>query len=139
MAKTEIEKWLDESEENRRLFAQEDFILEVTEAIWERMEKLGISKKDLAQHMGRSQAYITQLLNGSRNMTLRTLADIAHALDVKPKFGFVDEENVFSQQLNVHRAESLFEKPVMVAGEEEGQWSQYKHIIHTRPNLKAVA
>ena len=38
-------------------------------------------------------AYITQLLNGSRNMTLRTLSDIAFALDVEPRFeiGFRDQ------------------------------------------------
>ena len=48
---------------------------------------------DLAEAMGRSNAYITQILNGSRNMTLRTLSDIAFALDVEPRFeiGFRDQ------------------------------------------------
>jgi len=138
MAKSDLEKWAEQSEEHSKAYAQEGLILDVTEAIWEMMDQTGIKKKDLAKKLGKSSAYITQLLNGSRNMTLRTLADIAYALDVKPKFGFVEEEKIFSQQINMYRYEPLFEKPVIVAG-EEGQWSESKHIVRTRPILKAVA
>ncbi|MBF0383299.1 MAG: helix-turn-helix transcriptional regulator [Magnetococcales bacterium] len=79
-----IEGWIQESPENERALFQEDYILEVTEGIWEQMELKQVSKKELADKLGKSKAYITQILNGSRNMTLRTQADIAFALGVKP-------------------------------------------------------
>lgn len=76
-----IAKWLDESEENRRLFQQEELILDVTESICDVMDKANVSRKELADMMGTSKSNITQLLNGSRNMTLRKLADIAYFLN----------------------------------------------------------
>lgn len=58
----------------------------VTEAIWQAMEEAGVNKADLASRMGATKGYISQVLGGSRNMTLRTLADICFALDRKPVF-----------------------------------------------------
>jgi transcriptional regulator with XRE-family HTH domain len=69
-----------EDEEFRRLFAQEDLILEVTETICELLEKEKVSRKELADRLGKSKGFISQLLNGGRNLTLRTVADILHVL-----------------------------------------------------------
>jgi transcriptional regulator with XRE-family HTH domain len=44
------------------------------------MEDQGVSKAELAQRLGKSKARISQLLGGSSNMTIGTLADIASAL-----------------------------------------------------------
>jgi transcriptional regulator with XRE-family HTH domain len=43
------------------------------------MDEQGLSKSDLAARLGRSRAFVTQVLSGRRNMTLRTLADLAWA------------------------------------------------------------
>ena len=88
-----IKKLLNREPDLQKEISQEKLILEVTESIFEAMEKEGKSKTDLALSMGRSTAFISQLLNGSRNMTLRTLADIAHALGIEPRFeiGFRDQ------------------------------------------------
>ena len=77
----------------KKKIAQEQLILDVTESVFEQLEIQGKSKVDLAEAMGCSKAYVTQLLNGSRNMTLRTLSDVAFALDVEPRFevGFRDQ------------------------------------------------
>lgn len=77
----------------QKQICQEKLILDVTESIFEVLEKQGKSRADLAASMGRSAAYVSQLLNGSRNMTLRTLADISYALDIEPRFeiGFRDQ------------------------------------------------
>lgn len=83
-----LEAWANESPENAKLSAQESLILEVTEEIWRLLDEKDISKAQLAEAMQKSKAYVTQLLNGSRNMTLRTLSDISIALGVKPAFGF---------------------------------------------------
>lgn len=66
-----------------QLKEQERLILEATELIAQRMEEQGVSKAELARRIGRSRAYLTQLLTGSRNMTLRTLADLASALEFR--------------------------------------------------------
>ena len=69
--------------EFRRLLAQEELILEVTETICNILEKEKISRKELAERLGKSKGFVSQLLNGGRNLTLRTVADILHALGYK--------------------------------------------------------
>ena len=81
-----LDHWTSESDANAKLVAEERLIAEVTEAIWEAMEDTRCSKTELAQRMGASKGYVSQVLSGSRNMTLRTLADICHGLKLKPAF-----------------------------------------------------
>jgi len=81
-----LDRWAGETEANAKLVAEELLIAEVTEALWEAMEQAHVSKTELAQRMGATKGYVSQVLNGSRNMTLRTLADIGHALALKPVF-----------------------------------------------------
>lgn len=69
-----------ESASNRRLLDQESLILEATSVLSELMRAEGISRAELARRLGRSKAYVTQALRGQRNLTLRTLADLAGAV-----------------------------------------------------------
>lgn len=71
---------LENDPEEMRLFQQEWLILEVTEVVANVMEEKGIRKKDLAEELGRSKGYVTQLLDGRANMTLRTISDVMWAL-----------------------------------------------------------
>lgn len=77
----EIIEELKNDKEEMRLYQQEWLILEVTEHMAKVMEEKGIKKKDLAEQLGRTPGYITQLLDGRANMTLRTVADVMWALD----------------------------------------------------------
>jgi len=79
MKTTILDEYL-KDDEFRRLFAQEDLILEVTEKLCELLEKEKISRKELADRLGKSKGFVSQLLNGGRNLTLRTVADILHVL-----------------------------------------------------------
>lgn len=84
-----FEKWANESKEHQKLVAEESLILDVTEEIHAQMEALGVNRAELAERMGKSKAYVSQLLSGSRNMTLRSLADISFALGLDiPKLTF---------------------------------------------------
>lgn len=76
-----LDRWATESPENARLVAQEHLITQVTEALLQEMEEAGVNKADLAARMGTTRGYISQILSGSRNMTLRTRADICFALN----------------------------------------------------------
>lgn len=64
----------------RQILEQERLILDATELICHTLERAGISKSELAKRLGKSKGRVSQLLDGSRNMTLRTLADIFTAL-----------------------------------------------------------
>lgn len=63
-----------------------DLIMDVTEAICDILEREGISRQELANRIGRSKGFVSQVLNGSRNMTLNTLSEIAQALGYTPNF-----------------------------------------------------
>jgi transcriptional regulator with XRE-family HTH domain len=69
--------------EFRKLLAQEELILEVTESICKLLEEEKVSRKELADRLGKSKGFVSQLLNGGRNLTLRTVADILHVLGYK--------------------------------------------------------
>lgn len=71
--------------EYQRLVEQESLILEATEIISELIEESGGTRKDLAEKLERSKGFVTQVLSGERNMTLRTLADFAFALEHRVK------------------------------------------------------
>ena len=68
-----------------RLVEEESLILETTELIEELLELTDVNRKELAERLGRSKGFVTQILAGDRNMTLRTLADLAFALDHRVK------------------------------------------------------
>lgn len=89
----ELDKWVNESPENQRLFAQEGLILDITEEIWAAMEWRGINKQQLADRLGTGKSHVSQLLNGARNMTLRTLSDIAGALEQQIEILFHNKED----------------------------------------------
>jgi transcriptional regulator with XRE-family HTH domain len=69
--------------EFRRLLAQEELILEVTETLCELLEKEKVSRKELADRLGKTKGFVSQLLNGGRNLTLRTVGNIIHVLGYK--------------------------------------------------------
>jgi transcriptional regulator with XRE-family HTH domain len=79
---TLLEKYL-EDPEFAKLMAQGELIMEVTETICDLLEKEKISRKELAERLGKSKGFVSQLLNGGRNLTLRTVADILHVLGYK--------------------------------------------------------
>jgi transcriptional regulator with XRE-family HTH domain len=66
-------------EDDRRLLAQETLLLEAQEMVVELMQTAHMNRGQLARALGKSNGFVTQLLSGERNMTLRTLADLAGA------------------------------------------------------------
>ena len=55
--------------------------IDFTEEICKRMDELGITRKELAERMGSSQAYVTKVLRGNANFTIESMVKIAKALD----------------------------------------------------------
>ena len=73
-----------------RLLRQERLILEVTEALAGALEDSGVTRAELARRLERTPGFVTQVLGGGRNLTLRTIADIAAALSLQPSFSLAD-------------------------------------------------
>jgi transcriptional regulator with XRE-family HTH domain len=64
-----------------RIDAQEKLLVRATEALWAELNRRSIRKSELADKLGWSRPRVTQALAGPTNMTLRTLADLAWALE----------------------------------------------------------
>ncbi len=67
-------------------YISEGIIIDVTEQIHKQMKEKNITRSQLAQKLGCSNAYITKLLNGGENLTLKKIVQIAHALECSIDF-----------------------------------------------------
>lgn len=81
-----FEKYLGKSQADKRALEAERLIVGVTERILAEMRKQDLSKAELARRLGKSKSFVSATLDGSRNLTLRTLANIAFALGLKVEF-----------------------------------------------------
>lgn len=101
MEKT-LKEWIAAQPDGGREFAQERLIVAVAELICDQLNEQGKSKAELAAALGKSKSYVTQVLDGTRNMTLRTLSDIAFALGLAARVSLRDTSGVEYWQF-VHR------------------------------------
>src|SRR4051812_32827879 len=70
-----------ESQDARRAFEEEILLGRVRKEISRRLEELHLRRRDLAQRLGVSEGRISQMLSGGENLTLKSLAGLAVALD----------------------------------------------------------
>lgn len=61
-------------------FLTEKTILDFTEQVVASMEAQGISRAELAKRLGVSKAFITKLLNGNPNLTIKTMVSLSKTL-----------------------------------------------------------
>ncbi|MBI1903268.1 MAG: XRE family transcriptional regulator [Planctomycetia bacterium] len=83
--KTRVEEALS-TLEGVRLFEQERAIYDVTGLVENVMEKERVSRTDLANRLGKTRGWVTQLLDGEANKTVRTLADVFAVLGHSLRF-----------------------------------------------------
>ena len=69
-----------EDAEFRRLLAVEALAAGAAELIARLMAEQAVSRAELARRLGKSRAWVTQLLSGKGNLTVKTLAEAAFAL-----------------------------------------------------------
>lgn len=89
-----LNEWLSERPDRARTLAEEELIVDVSEEIWAVLNKAGMTKADLAAKLGVSRPRISKLLDGSANMTLRTLADIAFELGKRVTINLPDRHAI---------------------------------------------
>ena len=104
------EAWIERqtrTPEARRRYEEERLILWTTEAICEAMEERGLNRAAIAGKLGTSRANVTQLLSGSRNMTLRSLAALAHACGMRAEIGLEELGGSVFASIEEHAQEEL--------------------------------
>lgn len=87
--------------ENDDGFWTEKNILDFTTELFHLMEHRGISKKELAERLGTSQAYITKIFRGNANFTLASMTKLVRALDAKLDIQIVPKEEHVKQWFKV--------------------------------------
>lgn len=73
-------------------YIAEGVLIDVTEQIIVQLESKKLTRTQLAQKLNCSNAYVTKLLNGSENLTLKKLVHIAQVLDCNIDFAFVPKQ-----------------------------------------------
>lgn len=83
---TWLERSVVEYEEDPDYIA-ELLVLGLNEQVISRMQALGLRRSELAERMGVTKAYISRVLRGNPNLTLRSIAALSLALDTRPIVG----------------------------------------------------
>lgn len=84
-----ITKYMEQMDQAELDFGQ--LSLEVAEEIAKKMKDKSLSKADLAKRLGTSRAYVTKILTGDANLSLKTLAKLQNALEAKFEFSLVSK------------------------------------------------
>jgi transcriptional regulator with XRE-family HTH domain len=59
----------------------------------EKLKSVGMSQRELAEKMGKKESYISRILSGDANPTLKTIAELEVALG-EDVIGFTVEKNI---------------------------------------------
>jgi len=102
--------------EFRKEYAVEGFIADTAELIWQLLVRRNMKQADLARRLNKTPAFVSQLLNGKANMTVRTLAEVVYALGATVKIGTQDEnksecEATDDTQMRTHRIRMPMREP----------------------------
>jgi transcriptional regulator with XRE-family HTH domain len=96
---TESELWwkkLTARVEKDPVFIAEGIAIDIAMQVNDSLEERGIAQKELAQRLGVSQAYVSQILGGKTNLTILTLCKVAAALGLQP---FIKLEESISKNI----------------------------------------
>lgn len=112
--------------EGLRVWHHERSIFETTNLMCEIMKETGVSRTELAERLGCTKGNITQLLDGTANMTLRSVSDVFVALgrQFHPAESPLDDKQGFSvsdisahqttwDMASVYSTEAQFSIPIL--------------------------
>ena len=101
---------------------EEGFVADVQSFLQELMEERGITRAELARRLGVSRPRITQMFSDEcRNLTIRLLARVVHALGDRPTIG---AENL--QRARVERRDSKTAETVRLSPNVLPLWREQK-------------
>jgi len=74
-----------EAHESTMEYAVVDFLFDVSNALGLVLERKGLKPVELAKALGKSKSFVSQVLSGKQNLTLKTVAEICFVLKVNPR------------------------------------------------------
>lgn len=105
-----MSSWFRDTPATRALLEEERLVVAATEAISEAMEKKGIKKRQLAELLDVRPTEISQRLSGRRNMTLRSLASMLHALGFRARLSIEDEQTRYVAGVRWNSTNTAFQR-----------------------------
>ena len=109
------------------LVRQEELILDVTERLTQALENAGVTKAELAKRLGKSPGFVSQVFGGGRNLTLRSISDIATALSLRPTLQLSSE------------SESSFEVTARWSHRARPKWEVAHPVSHRKSRVPPAA
>jgi len=95
------QKLLSFKNQNEKIEHEADMIsLRMAVEIEKLIEEKGLTKKEFAQKIGTSAAYVTQVLRGDKRINMKFLAQILQGFDVSFDFGFQEIEETNSPSID---------------------------------------
>ncbi len=87
----------------KELLTRPDYLLtkyqnEIYRQLVSYMEQNQLTQKDIAEQLGVSNAYVSQILNGNFNFTLKKLIELGLLIGKVPSIQFVDVADYWKQQ-----------------------------------------
>ncbi len=70
---------------------------EIYRLVSDYIRKSGITKTQFAEHLGVSKGYVSQILNGNFNATLRKIIELSLSVNTAPVFSFKDLEEYIKE------------------------------------------
>jgi transcriptional regulator with XRE-family HTH domain len=91
MKDKELTSYEEMEREDARGLRQEELIVEVTEALARALRTSGLTQAEIANRLGKTKGFVSQIMGGGNNLTLRTLADVAGAIGCRAQVNLVHE------------------------------------------------
>ncbi|MCD4652439.1 helix-turn-helix transcriptional regulator [bacterium] len=82
-----------QNDDFRQIYEEERLVSEFTQALSDLMEEQDMNRAELAQILECSKSYISQLLNGNKNISLRNVAKVLYKLGKRMSIEVLDWEN----------------------------------------------
>ena len=115
-------------------------IVRVTKQLEEAMEIAGVNRKSLAKRLNKSKGWVTQLLDGDKNKTIRTIAYAFSVLGAQFETGFTfrDDAQITEPMITFvwynDAASNLWQLPVAaqptirVENDPGSQWGEFSTL-----------
>jgi len=118
--------------ENTPAFQAEALQIKITEKILELLQSRKMNKSVLAEKLNCSKPYITKLLNGGENLTIKKMAEIAFVLGCNLDIDFFPKEYK-SQKFVLLQSNQIqpdnYNEPVEINEAEDDECCNFAHAV----------
>lgn len=118
--------------ENTNDYQTEALQLKINEKILELLQTRKMNKTELAEKLNCSKPYITKLLNGGENLTIKKMVEIAFVLNCNLDIDFIPKEYKSKKfvllQLDPIQSDN-YKEPVEIDEAEDDECCNFAHAV----------